>query len=37
MARRPSGNITSVRAVERAIEVLRCFSSEKPEMTVLAR
>jgi len=35
MPRRTSGNITSVRAVERAIDILRCFSTGKPEMTVL--
>jgi IclR family acetate operon transcriptional repressor len=35
MPRPPTRNVTNVRAVERAIEILRCFSADKPDMSVL--
>lgn len=35
MPRAPSNNIKSVRAVERAIEILQSFSVDKPSMTVV--
>ena len=35
MARGASGKIKSVRAVDRAIEILQCFSTDKPSMSVV--